>query len=384
MFNKFSIFILKFLISLVLITFIFSAAPFAIDDMIAKTFGNIFDYASPDTQNKTIEKFASACDSTDENGKIITAVQLCNDESLRSEVEEYCINYRDLLSKNRIETNEEVEKTCKAMEEGTIDEICDKLDGQISDTRGVPEICEDFKNGKINDRDFFVSFIGNTFGNVDIPKITLFEKFGKVILYFETYNILYVVILGFLFGFLFLLIKDVSLFFVILSGILFSISLFLLLPYIAIFAYDHFVGIETDILLESLFGQGGFDAKSILSVLLLAILSVYNKTLLTIVVIFLIFGVSGRIYGLIVHRKTEPEKIKGIKPKSKRSKQTKINAKTKGPKDNITNSKKNQLDETLDVLDEVGKKVVSKIEKQKKIDALKKKVKAQQIKKTKN
>jgi len=327
--NRFLVSVLKFLISLVLLTFIFSAAPFAIEDTVSRTFANIFEYASPDTQKSVVDIFMASCGSS-ENKSIITGVQLCTNESLRVELEDYCIKYKELKRKNMVVVNEEVEATCEFLEGGEVDEFCNKVREQPpQDSEGIQKACEDFQQGNLNDAEFFVNYMGSSFSNVKVPKFNFFKKYGDIIYYFQTHNILYVIVLMLLFGLVYFLIKDLSLVFVIISRILFNISIFLLLPYLVISAYDYFVGIDTDSLLRSFFEQRDFGANAIISILLIAFLSVYNSSLLTIAVVFLVLGSAGRIYGVILHRKKEPEKEEIKEKKDKEAKSIKKEKKGK-------------------------------------------------------
>jgi len=315
MLRKFFISIVRSLIVIILLTFIFSMVSVDFGDLIKDIFGGIYEYTSPEVQKQVVSNLAESCLSLGQGSNLLTFDELCNDRNLMNSMRENCREYRALKRKNiKIDNEEGMRETCEQLESGEIERICDELQGKESllpDFRNMETLCRDYDDGKVSDKEFFSNFIGSSFGGqeMDLPKFEAFEKYDKIVRYLDDNKIIYVLILAILIAVLYLLFMDITLFLLALSGISFSIGFFILLPYFGILAYDNYVGIDTTPILGSLFGGGDlFDLKGIISLILILFLKLYNSFIITF--IFLVIGIIGKVYGFISKRKPK-EKIKG-------------------------------------------------------------------------
>jgi len=324
MLKRISINILKFIISLVLITFIFSATFVEVGDVIKNTFGNIFEYASSETKEEVVGKFKDICSSNEEDEPVILGIQLCKDEELRTELEDNCARYQELKSKDKVTIDENLEEICDIFGEEKFERFCSKIERTplAPDFEGMKKVCDDYNAGNIGDKELFVNYIGSAVGNIQLSKSDFYKNYKNTIQYFETYGILYIFVLVFLLWLLYLLLRDLSTVFIVLSSMLFNISLFLLLPYAALFTFQHIIGIQTDSLLM-IFAHGGstLNINTILGLFLIAIFSFYNNALLTKAVIFFVIGVIGKTYKLTRNINKE-KKDEDIKSKSKKAKES--------------------------------------------------------------
>ena len=81
----------------------------------------------------------------------------------------------------------------------------------------------------------------------------------------------------------------------------FSIGLLIMLPYAIVLFYDKFVGINTSPILGLLFGNAGFDPKSIISVIMLLFLRTYNTFIIILGIILLGIGIGGKGIKIMSH-----------------------------------------------------------------------------------
>ena len=261
-FKNFLISITKSLIVLFLATLIFSTITLDFPNLLKGVFGDIFSYASPDAQKQVVNKLAETCSSLDQG-------EFQNKKSL------------------------------------------------LHDLSSIGTLCKDYKAGKINDKEFFFNVISSPVSNeqTQMPKIEVLDKYNRAVNYLSNNKLIYFIILSVLTAILYLLIADIKLFLLMLTKISFSIGILIIIPYLAIIAYDKFVGIDTTPLLGSMFGEGNiFDAKAIISVILLLFLRTYNSFILTLGSIFLAVGIAGKLFKIFSKEETKPIK----QPKGKK------------------------------------------------------------------
>lgn len=174
-------------------------------------------------------------------------------------------------------------------------------------------LCDDYKSGKINSKEFFLHFIEKSFVNqrINANNFGFLQKYGGLISYLSSHNGTYFIALLVLLPLLYFLVKSPIRFLVIMSRILFSIGILIVLPYVGILIYDKFIGINTTNILATLIGQGsGFNPKDILNIILIVILKTYNNIILVIGTLLLLIGSSGRIYSFILKKRFNKNKIK--------------------------------------------------------------------------
>lgn len=243
MLRKFFISIIKSLIVLIFLTLIFSTVSTDFQYLVKHAFTGIYEYASPSAQKEFIVQLMETCSSLEQKEDLVTFYQICS-------------NYTD---------------------------------------------------GKIDDKEFFSGFIGSSFGGkeMEMPSFGLLEKYNESINYLNNNSSVYFIIISLLLAILYLLTRNIKLFISILSGIALSIGTLILLPYIVILVYDRFFSIDTSPILNSLFGNGNiFDFKALISVILVLFLKTYNTKILILGTIFVIIGIIGKISGFFLSKKT--------------------------------------------------------------------------------
>ncbi len=239
--KNFLISIIKKLIVFVVLTFVFSSIFFDVPDLLKVVFEDVFTYASPEVQEKVIGKLTETC-STDS-----------------------FLN----LSK-------------------------------------VSDLCKDYKAGKINDKGFFFGFIDGVIPNQISNKGSgSLGKYMQAMEYLNNNRFIYFIILIILLIILYLLIPDSKLFVTTLIGLSLQIGIAIMLPYLAIIAYDKLAVIDTTPLMESMFGAGAvklYDPKVIISLIWLLLFRTYTPFIITVGSLFLGVGIIGKI-GKIIKKK---------------------------------------------------------------------------------
>lgn len=274
MLKNLGISIIKSLIVLVLATFIFSTVALDLPTMIKGLFQDIFQYASPEMQKEVVGKLTQACSGLDE--KDYNALQQTESSSML-------------------------------------------------DLRKIGALCKDYNAGKVNDKEFFFSVIGNAMpSQLELPRSAALDKYNAAINFLNRNKMIYLLLLAVLLALLYLLIMDVKLFAMTLAGISFSMGVLILLPYAAIIVYEKLVGIDTTPILSTILsGSFSFDIKAIISVLLLMILRTYTASILVLGILLLFVGISGKIYVLIEKRKVKSEEKTDKKSEKEEQKKAK-------------------------------------------------------------
>ena len=329
MFRKFSIWLIKNLIILLIAVLIFSTVTLDFPSLLKNVFGDVFEYSSPEMQKQAVNNLAESCSSLDKNENVVTLQQVCSNATLLESMRENCNNYRKLKENGmQIENEQQAMQTCNQIESGEIEKSCNELKQKSSlmpDFSKIGSLCKDLKSGKINDKEFFHEVIAISVpNNTEIPRIDFLDKYNNIISYLINNKILYFIILAILLIILYVLVHDSRLFIITLTSISFSIGTLIMLPYFGILVYQHFVGFDTTPILGSIFGSGSiFDFKAITSIILLLLLRTYNDLILTIGLIFLGIGIAGKIYGWKL-RKLESAKAKTEKKSEEKSDKEKI------------------------------------------------------------
>lgn len=308
MLKRFFIWLIKNLIVLLVVTLIFSSITLELPDLIKGIFEDIFSYASPDVQKQVVGKLALACSALDE---------------------------KSLLDKKSL---------------GALQATASNSPLPI-DLSKVGALCKDHNSGKINDRQFFFSVVEKTLPNKLEAPIAL-QKYNAAINFLNKNKAAYAVAIAVLLTLLVLLAGSLSSFLSILSEISLSVGIFILLPYAAIMLYDKFAGIDTTPILASILGNSfSFDAKAIISVILLMLLRTYTSLIITLGIVFLGVGIGGKLYNLY-NWLAKKRELEG--PKPKKAKEAKVSEKEKKREQEREKSTKDILDE----LEEMHKKKV--------------------------
>jgi len=249
MLKKFLIWIVKNLLILLFVAFIFSSVALDLPGMAKEIFKDIFQYASPEAQKEVVNKLTLACSSLE--GKDVSGLQQ------------------------------------------------QKASGPLPiDFSKIGSLCKDYNSGKINDKEFFSNVVETAIQDkLGLPKIQALEKYNSAIDFLNKNKIYYFIILLALLAALYLLAGNLDAFLVILTGISFSMGMLILLPYAVIMLYNKFVGFDTTPIISSMLqGSFSFDMKAIISVVLLLILRTYTSFILTLGVIFLGAGIAGKVH----------------------------------------------------------------------------------------
>ena len=309
MFKNFFIWLIKSLIMLLLATLLFSSITLDLPSLIKGVFGDIFSYASLEIQNQVVIQLAETCSALDQGTNVVTLPQICNNQSLIDSMRNDCRNFIKLKSQGAIFDNEaKLIENCKQFESGEIEKTCSQMKQKNSmtpDLSNIGTVCKSYKEGKINDKEFFFSVIGGAFpSQLELSQTKVLEKYNSVINYLNRNKFLYIIGLLILLSLLYFLIRDVQFFIVVLIQISFGIGVLIMLPYILIIAYDKLVGIDTSAILGTFIGAKAiFDAKAIISVILLLFLRTYNSFIITTGAIFLAAGVVGKVYRFKLQKK---------------------------------------------------------------------------------
>src|SRR3989338_3717085 len=147
MFRKFLIWIVKNVLILLLVTFIFSAAAFDLPGMAKGLFKDVFQYASPEAQKEVVSKLTSVCSSLD--GKDVSGLQQQKSNSLMP-----------------------------------------------VDFSKIGSLCKNYNSGKINDTEFFSSVVGTAIPDkLGMPRVPALEKYSSAIGFLNKNKIYYILIL---------------------------------------------------------------------------------------------------------------------------------------------------------------------------------------------
>ena len=316
-FRKFGIWIVKNIIILLLATLIFSTAALDLPQMVKGIFKDVFQYASPEAQNETIGKLTMSCSALDGN----------NISGLR------------------------------------------QVPGIPFDFGKIGSLCRDYNSKKINGQEFFFNVIGSAIPEkLELPNAGALEKYTSIVNALNKNRIIYFIALAVLLVMLYLLAGDIKLFISVLAGISFGIGAMILIPYAAIMAYSKFVGIDTTPILSTIFsGSFSFDAKAVISVVLLMILRTYSSFIVALGAIFLSAGIVGKAYGFMLKRKGKAAEAKPDGKSNKKAKENKADKEkpakekqTKEEEDEAYKHRDRSTKEILDELEEMHKKKAKK------------------------
>lgn len=314
--KNFFISIIKSLIILVLATLIFSSVTFEFPELVKGMLGDIFKYANPQVQKNVVDELSGAC-SGFSGGNAVTISQICANKTLLDSMKEDCENYRELKRRGiRIENEQQVKETCQQVESGKLESQCNEMKGSMQPDFGKMEsLCKEYNDRNIDGNEFFAGFARTAMPQM--PSSGFLEGYNKAVSHLNKNKFLYFAIIAAMLAALYFLVTDFNLFLMILSQIAFSMGILIMLPYLAIIAYEKFVGFDTSSMLESIFGNGNiFGLKSAISLIMLVFLRTYSKFIVTLGIIFLALGIAGKIY-FLMHKKEEKAEIK-IKAKKKR------------------------------------------------------------------
>jgi len=290
MIKRLFIWLIKNLIVLLVVTIIFSSITSELPDIIKGIFGDIFEYSSPEMQKEVAGKLALACSGLGD--KSLGALQVTGSNSPLP------------IDLNKIEV-----------------------------------LCRDYNSGKIKDGEFFFSLVERTLPNKLEAPLAL-QKYNAAIDFINKNKAAYAVAIAVLLTLLALLAGSLNSLLVILGEISLSIAIFILLPYATIMLYDKFAGIDTTPILASILGGSFlFNAKAIISVILLIILRVYTSLIVSIGFVFLGVGIGAKLCNWLA-KKRELEW-----PTHKKSKEAKVSEKEKRREREREKSTKDILDE---------------------------------------
>ena len=311
MLRKFFISIVKSLIVLALFAIIFSGADSSgINQSVNNVFSGIYDYASPDAQKQAVNTLESNCNSIGQDGDAVTIQQLCNDKTMLESMKENCRSFSSLKQNGVGVGNEKrLIEACRQIESKDFEKICNELKNKrtlVPNLGGLKEACISHDNKNLSDKEFFAKFVENFFNGSQISNLGALQKYNDAMAFLNSNNQIYYILLIDLIIILYLLIFDVKNFFITLTGIMFGMGVLILLPYYLILLYDALYGIDTSGILNSLFGSSlSFDYKSLIGIMLIAYLQIYNPATITIGFAMLGIGLIGKIYGSLSKSKKE-------------------------------------------------------------------------------
>src|SRR3989338_1412618 len=190
MLKRFSIWLIKNIIIILIAALIFSYASIDFPDVIKGVFGDVFDYASPAAQREAVGKLAETCASLEPDSNIVSMQELCSNASMMQEMNNDCNEYRRLKYQGvEIKNEQQMEENCAQIDSGEIEKSCQKIKlGTLKmDFERIGVLCKDFNSGKINDKEFFYNFVGGSLRNsseqAGPSKTGIFGKYNNFIGY---------------------------------------------------------------------------------------------------------------------------------------------------------------------------------------------------------
>ena len=301
MLRKFSIWLVKSVIVVILTTLIFSLFSLDLSSLVEGMFNDVYKYANQDSQKQMISQFSQFCS--------------------------------DIDGKDTTEFQQEMAKR-----------------GMQIDLAKIGAVCKSYKTGNLTDNQFFFSFIGTSIPDkFEVPKGMPFEKYNQALNFANQNKIIYVTVLLVLILILYFLAGSPSFFLLILAEMSFSMGTLILVPYILIMIYTKIAGIDTTSLLSTVIGSGtGFDIKALINIILLMILRTYTTLIIALGAVFLALGIVGKIYA----RKLKKKETEPIKSKKAKSEDDELEEEL----DKKSKEKEKSMKEVLDELEEVQKK----------------------------
>lgn len=244
--------------------------------------------------------------------------------------------------------------TCSGLEEKDYDALQQDISkgAILLDFKRIGALCKEYNSGKINDKEFFFSVIGNAFPEKLESKTNAFEQYNAIIGFLGKNKVIYFIMLSILLAMLYLLVMNTELYIIIVTGISFSIGILILIPYFGIMLYDKFVGIDTTPILATIFsGNLQLGAKAIISVVLLMILRTYSGFIIVLGFLFLGIGIAGKIFRWKSRRQSN-------KSEEKQDKKSKKDKESYEDTDEAYKHRDRTTKEILDELDEIHRKKV--------------------------
>ncbi len=297
-----SISLIKYLITIISISLIFSYTAFDINKVLKESLSGIYHFSSEGSKSKMMEFLSDGCRSfSDENA--VTMSQFCNNRTLMDSYKENCAEYRKLKKQGKIIKNEgEMEDSCRSIESGELEGQCRQLreKNAFPDVSGLKQACADYSSGNLSAEGFFADSLSRSFGSIENIDSPFFNKYHAFVSFIRSHILLLILFVAILFVLLFILISDIPSFLLAIAKIGLGISITILLPYAVVQAYDSFIGIDTSSILDTvLSGRPSFEPKSLASLMLLMVLKTYNSAILSLGVVLLIIGILGKIYSII-------------------------------------------------------------------------------------
>ncbi len=312
MIKKFFISIIKSLIVLIIFALIFSGASSGVPQSINNIFSGIYDYASPDARKQVIGNLEENCNSLGQEGDSVTLQQLCSNRTMLESMKDNCKSYNSMKEYGMADNEKGMTDACEQIESKDFEKACEALKGKrvlSPDFAGLKTLCEGHKSNKTSDKDFFTGFVGNSFGS-STSSLGALDGYNNLNLFLNNNKYIYWSILLVLLIALYFLIPDAKIFIATLTDMLFGVGVLILLPYFLISMYDKLYGIDTSSILSGLFGGfNGLDPRSLISIMIVAFLQMYNKFIVILGSVMLAIGIIGKIYKFMSKskRKTSAE-----------------------------------------------------------------------------
>jgi len=263
--------------------------------------GSIYEHSSPEIQEKTVNWISESCLSQGTENIADTVLGICTNQSLLHGIEGKCEEYMKLKEQGvTFPDSISIEEECKKINSEEFLELCnDVRQGSFAglNLSGIRQICLNYKSGNLSDKDFFLSLIGEVTGKLQQEENDSTSINQGNISQLVKNKLFLVLILGLLLLGMYLLINDIRLMLRELCSLLFWTGIFIILPYILILAYDKQFGIDTTGLMGRIFEDKNIVvADTIVSLVAVTILSLYNQVVVFFGLACLIAGAFGRAY----------------------------------------------------------------------------------------
>lgn len=314
MLKKVLLSIIKLLIVMVSVSYIFSLTSLDTKTLVKETFEDVYTHSSPNATKQIVANMAETCTAIEErNEGADRIIEVCNNFTLISTMEANCANYRKLKEQGaKVLNEEEIEKACGYIESGEFQDACEQVRSKkikAADVTQVKTVCEKYDAGEINEGEFFKNYVTESFVDEEMltPDNKILEKYNKAVSYINQDKSIYLAALFVLIAILYLLAQDAALFTKILSALLINIGLIILIPYAAIFGYTNFADIDTTPLFTAIGGSQGANTKTIIDVILLSLLNIYSEMIVRIAAAALILGSAANLAIRIINRRKAKE-----------------------------------------------------------------------------
>ena len=311
MLKKFLRGVARSLIVIIIVSMVYSGVSFDISSTLKSLFGDVFAYSSGSAKDQTMARLIDTCQSVKEGASLFSINEICSNMTLLEKMKENCKNYRALKEQGiEVKNEEKIKESCSQIESEEIEKSCSSSKKTISpDLNKFEVLCSQYEAGEIDNKTFFAEFLSSPLGNqqIDLPQVRFFERVNRINNFLLKNYLIYIGSLAFFIILLYMLSEDLMVFLIIFGRACLSAGLIVMTPYIIIVSYHAVIGIDTTFILNSLYSYGTIiEPKSVISLILLLFLRMYNNTVLMWGGILLAMGITSVVIKYVFKEKEPP------------------------------------------------------------------------------